>query len=171
MNKDCRAFADDLADVAEGRGRADAIAHVAKCTDCEMKVAQLRRILEVAAVKSFEAPATTVDRARAIFAPPKPVILARLALSGSAARSSGSTTRQFRREIDGVGVRLLIRPTDSGWHVMGEIEGPRPEGVTVDGTRLTLVDGQFEAIVDSLENDIWLEYAERLVRVPLEAEG
>lgn len=166
---DCRKTWNEIVDLAEGREAPAAEAHVANCADCAKRLADLRRMIRNTALEVHNAPANSISKAQAIFAPRKPVFLAGLSAIGAGARAVGEAT-QIRREVEGISVRLMIRPSGSDWQVLGQITGSSATELLFGDRTITIENGTFEFIADNIEEDIWLEEADRLVRIPLTAE-
>lgn len=166
---DCRKTWNEMIDLAEGREAPAAAAHVANCADCAKRLDDLRRMIRNTALEVHNAPATSISKAQAIFVPRKPVFLAGLSAIGAGARAVGEAT-QIRREAEGISVRLMIRPSGSDWQVLGQITGSSATELLFGDRTITIENGTFDFIADNIEEDIWLEEADRLVRIPLTAE-
>lgn len=166
---DCRKTWNEMVDLAEGREAPAAAAHAAACADCAKRLEDCRRMIGNTAIEVTNAPAESIARAQAIFAPRKPVFIAGLSAIGAGARAVGEAS-QIRREVDGISVRLMIRPTAGGWQVLGQIVGSSATELMVGDETIAIQNGTFDFETASLQEDLWLEESERLIRIPLASE-
>lgn len=168
---ECRKYWSDIVDVAEGKPRPEAEAHAGSCRECGKRLADLKEIVSLAHIQVWDAPSESLSQARSIFVPKMPVVTATLKAVGSGARTVAAGPGQFRREVDGLSVRIMIRREGSLWHVMGSIDGSSsPLSASVGAQVIELAGTSFEFETESLDEELWLEFADRVVRVPLKDE-
>ncbi len=160
-----------MVDLAEGQDRPAASAHAQACVECGERLAQLKQMLSLTAKGAWNAPASSLSAVQQIFTPRKPVLLARLLTLGSGARSVSAESTQIKREAEGLSVRLMIRKEGAAWHVMGMVQtSDLPLFITCGAVSIDLEGNSFEFRVESLDEDLWLEFADRVIRVPLRSE-
>lgn len=169
-NTECRKHWNELVDLAEGREMPEAAAHASSCESCGQRLQDLRNMIRLTGVAVHNAPTASISRAQAIFAPRRPVVLARLSAVGAGARAVAESV-QIRWEADGLSVRLMIRPEGSGWQVLGQISGTSATEILYGDDEIPITNGAFEFKASSLDEDLWVDEGERLVRIPLRSEA
>ncbi len=167
---ECRKHWNELVDLAEGRDMPEATAHASSCDSCGQRLQDLREMIRLTGAAVHVAPVESISRAQAIFAPRRPVVLARLAAVGSGARAVAESM-QIRWEADGLSVRLMIRQEGSGWQVLGQISGTSAVEILYGDEKIAITNGAFEFTAPSLDEDFWVDEGERLVRIPLRSEA
>lgn len=142
--------------------------HADSCPECARRLEELKSMMALTKAGAWNAPAEALKEAKAIFVPRRPIVLAALTSAGAGARTSATDSYQVRREAGDVRVRLMIRPEGAQWRVMGQVDGPAPAMIQLGDQSLTAP--SFEITVASLEEEIWLDYGDRVIRVPLQAQ-
>ncbi len=166
--KRCLDFQTELVDVAEGKSNASAEQHAIECDACGQRLAELRQLIEVAARNHFDAPAEMIRRAEGIFVPRKRTVFAALTNFGLAgARAVASDLNHFKLVAEDVNITIMIRREKEKWRVMGRVEGPQPTSGQHSAQVINFSDSQFEFLTESLEEDLWLDYADHQICVPL----
>jgi hypothetical protein len=169
MKKSCRQYEAELVELAEGQVRPGLENHLTSCPDCHAKFSALATILAAAKRGQYDAPAESLLRAQAIFTPQKRVIFASHLYHGAVgARASATQTGQVRLQAEDVFVTMMVRPEGKSWRVMGMIEGPLPNSISCGDETLPGDTSRFEFPASSLEDEVWLEYADRQIRFPLQ---
>lgn len=157
----------ELVDVAEGQSRPAAQAHADGCADCGARLAELRQMISLTAKGAFDAPTESVQRAKSVFVPRRPVVFANLVRQGAGARLIEAESRQIRIDEDGLAARLMIRKDGSRWQILGMIEStPLPESISAGAASVSITGPSFELTLDQLD-DLWIEFSDRVVVLPI----
>lgn len=122
MDRRCKEYEEGLATLAEGREDTVALAHLATCPACSARLSDLRRLVNAARLEQHDAPAELVARAKALVAPSRRTLIARLlgsSLTAAGARKASDDAFSLHMGAEELSVRLHYTLTKEGWDVTG----------------------------------------------------
>lgn len=157
MRKNCDGFRDGLMQIAFGGSDADAMRHVETCADCQVRLAEYRKMAGAFSQSSYDAPKNLLDRAIGLMPDRRPrfrLVASTLAWNGARAVSEDF---QLLVEAADVQIRLFFVRQPGSWQVMGRLPS---EDWTVTGnvnlsedrTRFSFVAPELESTAFSLSH-------------------
>lgn len=165
MKRDCKSYREEIADVVEGRASHATLDHVLGCPSCVKRVAHYRAILEAAKLPRESAPASLIQTVTGWMPDVRRGTIARRLsplLAGPVRRQSAEF--QVLVGDEETKIRLMVRPKDDGWIVMGRL----PEGDwRIEGVAAEVEDDRFSFGAPSLEESAFtLESPDRRLEIP-----
>lgn len=171
MKDDCSTYRERLVSLAAGEPDEAALAHSKTCAGCGQKLAEIRRIIDAASLKMFEAPRAAVRAAQELMPSSAGQIslarLVRTTLQMAGVRSASAEAFQNQYEADGLRARIMYRPEGSSWQVLGRLDPPHWQ-VEVEGRNVEVSSaGEFSFRAQSLSRTaVSLTSGDRLVQIP-----
>jgi hypothetical protein len=148
MKRSCAQLLEGITALAHGEENAAASAHVVECSDCRRYLAQLQKAVQGLQSRFEDAPMATIALAKAVFPRVEPLrarlVTSTLGLSGA----RGGEAFQAVYEFEGGTARVMYKPEQNGWQVLGRVEG---EGWESEPAELDDM-GRFEFSVSNISD-------------------